>query len=118
MGGYYDAGDNVKYGLPMAFTVTTLAWSAIFYESELKAAGELDNVRDAIKWGTDYFLKAYPKKNLLYVQVRLPVNCFQKQLFLKTVLRFCFIKFSRWETRFKIICVGLDPKTCKHQEQC
>ncbi|XP_050365816.1 endoglucanase 16 [Argentina anserina] len=67
-GGYYDAGDNVKYGLPMAFTVTTLAWAAIQYQSELKATGELQNVIDGIKWGTDYFLKASVKQTL-YVQV-------------------------------------------------
>lgn len=86
MGGYYDAGDNVKYGFPMAFTVTTLSWAAMFYESELKGTGELENLRDAIKWGTDYFFKAYPKKNLLYVQVRAVfVSCFWK-----TVL--CFLK--------------------------
>ncbi|KAF7817346.1 endoglucanase 16 [Senna tora] len=61
-GGYYDAGDNVKYGLPMAFTVTTLSWAAIYYKNELQAAKELDNVIDAIKWGTDYFIKASQKK--------------------------------------------------------
>lgn len=70
VGGYYDAGDNVKYGLPMAFTVTTLSWAAIFYNSELKATGELENVRSAIRWGTDYFLKASSRRNRLYVQVR------------------------------------------------
>ncbi|KAK6119604.1 hypothetical protein DH2020_046627 [Rehmannia glutinosa] len=69
VGGYYDAGDNVKYGLPLAFTVTTLSWAAIFYEAELQAAGELKNVRAAIRWGTDYLLKASAKRNLLYVQV-------------------------------------------------
>uniref|UniRef100_A0A5B7BKP5 Endoglucanase n=1 Tax=Davidia involucrata TaxID=16924 RepID=A0A5B7BKP5_DAVIN len=73
VGGYYDAGDNVKYGLPMAFTVTTLSWAAIFYQSELKAAGELENVRSAIRWGTDYFLKASSRRNRLYVQVGDPV---------------------------------------------
>ncbi|KAG9458102.1 hypothetical protein H6P81_002610 [Aristolochia fimbriata] len=73
VGGYYDAGDNVKYGLPMAFTVTTLAWSALFYEAELQAAGELENVRAAIRWGTDYFLKTASRKNKLYVQVGDPV---------------------------------------------
>lgn len=74
VGGYYDAGDNVKYGLPMAFTVTTLSWSALFYESELKAAGELENVRAAVKWGTDYFLKASSRRKRLYVQVGDPVK--------------------------------------------
>ncbi|PSS19326.1 Endoglucanase [Actinidia chinensis var. chinensis] len=72
VGGYYDAGDNVKYGLPMAFTVTTLSWAAIFYQSQLKTAGELENVRSAIRWGTDYFLKACSKRNRLYVQVGNP----------------------------------------------
>jgi len=69
VGGYYDAGDNVKYGLPMAFTVTTLAWAAIFYKSEFKAAKELDNLHDAIRWGTDYFLKASSRHERLYVEV-------------------------------------------------
>ncbi|KAF5743155.1 hypothetical protein HS088_TW09G01220 [Tripterygium wilfordii] len=69
VGGYYDAGDNVKYGLPMAFTVTTLAWSALFYHNELQAAGELENVHAGIRWGTDYFLKCSSRKNRLYVEV-------------------------------------------------
>lgn len=69
-GGYYDAGDNVKYGLPMAFTITTLAWSVIKYEKELQAAGELENARAAIRWGTDYLLKCASRENHLYVQVR------------------------------------------------
>uniref|UniRef100_A0A7N1A8Q3 cellulase n=1 Tax=Kalanchoe fedtschenkoi TaxID=63787 RepID=A0A7N1A8Q3_KALFE len=73
VGGYYDAGDNVKYGFPMSFTVTTLAWNAIFYKSELQAAGELGNAEAGIRWGTDFFLKAAAKKNKLYVQVGDPV---------------------------------------------
>ncbi|RHN82463.1 putative cellulase [Medicago truncatula] len=32
-GGYYDVGDNVKYRLPMAFTITTLLWAAISGEA-------------------------------------------------------------------------------------
>ncbi|KAJ4754250.1 Endoglucanase [Rhynchospora pubera] len=74
VGGYYDAGDNVKYGLPMAFTVTTLAWTAITYKSELKTTRELGNVHAAIRWGTDYFIKAATKKNFLWVQVGDPVK--------------------------------------------
>ncbi|KAF8393624.1 hypothetical protein HHK36_021869 [Tetracentron sinense] len=73
VGGYYDAGDNVKYGLPMAFTVTTLSWTALFYHSELQSTGELKNVHAAIRWGTDYFLKASARRNRLWVQVGDPV---------------------------------------------
>nr|XP_023914699.1 endoglucanase 16 [Quercus suber] len=74
VGGYYDAGDNVKYGLPMAFTVTTLAWAAIAYKSELQVNGETENVHSAIRWGTDYFIKASSRKKRLYVQVGDPVQ--------------------------------------------
>lgn len=75
-GGYYDAGDNVKYGLPMAFTITSLSWGALVYTKELQATGELDNVRAAIKWGTDYFLKASSRRNRLYVQVLLLLHAY------------------------------------------
>ncbi|EAZ21561.1 hypothetical protein OsJ_05189 [Oryza sativa Japonica Group] len=36
-GGYYDAGDNVKFGLPMAFTVTMLSWSVIEFGDMMPA---------------------------------------------------------------------------------
>ncbi|CAN1131335.1 Endoglucanase 24 [Linum perenne] len=32
-GDYYDAGDNVKFGFPMAFTTTMLSWSIIEFAS-------------------------------------------------------------------------------------
>ena len=76
MGGYYDAGDNVKYGLPMAFTITTLSWAAIFYQKELQTARELENAQAAIRWGTDYFLKASVTPDTLYVQVSMISSLF------------------------------------------
>ncbi|KAH6764391.1 glycosyl hydrolase 9B8 [Perilla frutescens var. hirtella] len=60
VGGYYDAGDNVKFGLPMAYTITLLSWSVVEYGDEIAAAGEFDHALQAIKWGTDYFIKAHP----------------------------------------------------------
>lgn len=55
-GGYYDAGDNVKFGLPMAFTTTMLAWSILEFGG--KMSGQLSEARAAVKWGSDYLLKA------------------------------------------------------------
>jgi endoglucanase len=68
-GGYYDAGDNVKFGLPMAFTVTMLSWSVTEYRQQLQASGQLDYALQAIKWGTDYFIKAHPSATVLWGEV-------------------------------------------------
>ncbi|PRQ56976.1 putative cellulase [Rosa chinensis] len=68
-GGYYDAGDNVKFGFPMAFTITMLSWSTIEFASKLETKNELSNALDAIKWGTDYLIKAHPQPNVLYGEV-------------------------------------------------
>ncbi|CAN6246179.1 unnamed protein product [Urochloa humidicola] len=69
VGGYYDAGDHVKFGLPMAFTVTMLSWSLIEYGGDVAAAGELGHALEAIKWGTDYFIKAHTKPDELWAEV-------------------------------------------------
>ncbi|KAL8138946.1 hypothetical protein V2J09_004947, partial [Rumex salicifolius] len=69
VGGYYDAGDNVKFGLPMAFTVTMMSWSVIEYGRQMGSKGELRNALEAIKWGTDYFIKAHPEPYVLYGEV-------------------------------------------------
>ncbi|KAJ8542071.1 hypothetical protein K7X08_016937 [Anisodus acutangulus] len=68
-GGYYDAGDNVKFGFPMAFTVTMLSWSVIEYEHQLNSKNELKNALNAIKWGTDYFIKAHKEPHVLYGEI-------------------------------------------------
>lgn len=62
-GGYYDAGDHVKFGLPMASSMTLMGWGAIEYKDAYAKIGQLDEVMDAIKWGTDYFLKAHVTEN-------------------------------------------------------
>ena len=68
-GGWYDAGDYVKFGFPLASTVTVLAWGLVEYRSAYKDAGELDAMLDCIKWPLDYFIKAHPSKFEFYGQV-------------------------------------------------
>ncbi|KAH7517040.1 hypothetical protein FEM48_Zijuj09G0019600 [Ziziphus jujuba var. spinosa] len=67
VGGYYDAGDNVKFGFPMAFTTTMLSWSVIEFGGLMK--GELGNAKEAIRWATDYLLKATAYPDTIFVQV-------------------------------------------------
>ncbi|KAI3523892.1 hypothetical protein L1887_02375 [Cichorium endivia] len=57
VGGYYDAGDHVKFGLPMAYTITMLSWGAREYHRSMMDLNQMGHVLDAIKWGTDYFIK-------------------------------------------------------------
>nr|AHL27899.1 cellulase [uncultured bacterium] len=68
-GGWYDAGDHVKFGFPMAFSVTMLAWGVADYRQAYEQAGQLDELLANIKWATDYFIKAHPSPNVLYGQV-------------------------------------------------
>jgi hypothetical protein len=56
-GGYYDAGDHMKFGLPMAYSMTMLSWGVNQYNDAYQKSGQLDEALSAIKWGTDYFLK-------------------------------------------------------------
>ncbi|KAM3256166.1 hypothetical protein ACQJBY_048968 [Aegilops geniculata] len=72
VGGYYDAGDNVKFGLPMAFTVTMLSWSLVEFGGAMPP-GQLANAEAAVRWGSDYLLKAVTATpGALYVQVADP----------------------------------------------
>lgn len=66
-GGYYDAGDNIKFGFPMAFTTTLLSWSVIDFGRSM--GPELENAVKAVKWGTDYLLKVTAVPDTVYVQV-------------------------------------------------
>ena len=72
-GGYFDAGDHVKFGQPMAASINMLAWGGIEYREAYQRSGQLDELLDAVKWGTDYFLKAHESSNgktaRLWVQV-------------------------------------------------
>ena len=72
-GGYFDAGDHVKFGQPMAASVNMLAWGGVEYTDAYKQSGQFDELLEAVKWGTDYFLKAHEtsggQTEKLWVQV-------------------------------------------------
>ncbi len=68
-GGWYDAGDHVKFNLPMAYTSAMLAWSVYESEDALRQSGQLDYLLEEIKWATDYLIKCHPSANVFYYQV-------------------------------------------------
>ncbi|XP_002731480.1 endoglucanase 1-like [Saccoglossus kowalevskii] len=68
-GGMYDAGDHIKFNLPMAWTTTMMAWSYIEFEDAYIDAGEDKSTRDLLKWNCDYFIKCHPSADVFYHQV-------------------------------------------------
>ena len=59
-GGYYDAGDFVKFHFPMAYTTTVLVWGIIKYRDAYREAGQYQYALDSIRWATGYFIKCHP----------------------------------------------------------
>ncbi|KAG6500908.1 hypothetical protein ZIOFF_040770 [Zingiber officinale] len=74
-GGYYDAGDNVKYSFPMAFTATLLAWSIIEFGDGMAKGDEWINAAETLRWNTDFLLKATANlPNTVYAMVGNPYS--------------------------------------------
>ncbi|KAL1917249.1 uncharacterized protein VTP21DRAFT_4905 [Calcarisporiella thermophila] len=68
-GGYYDAGDYLKFTFPLAYTLSIVSWGAIENWQGYVLSKQTDQLRDMLKWGTDWLIKAHPDNNTLFVQV-------------------------------------------------
>ncbi|PIA55518.1 hypothetical protein AQUCO_00700072v1 [Aquilegia coerulea] len=79
--GMYDAGDNMKFNFPMAFTATVLSWTILEYGDQMDVVKQLEPAQDSLKWITDYLINSHPSENVLYIQVGDPEadhKCWQK----------------------------------------
>ena len=68
-GGLYDAGDNAKFNLPMAYTASMLAWSVYEDKDAYEESGQLEYALDTIKWVNDYLIKCHTAEYEFYYQV-------------------------------------------------
>lgn len=68
-GGWYDAGDHVKFGLPMATSATLLAWGVIENPTAYSNSGQMVHIKNNLRFIADYFVAAHPQPNVLYGQV-------------------------------------------------
>ncbi len=68
-GGWYDAGDNVKFNLPMAYSAAILGWSVYEDKAAYEQSGQLEYILGDIKWVTDYLIKCHPEPEVYYYQV-------------------------------------------------
>lgn len=68
-GGWFDAGDHVKFGFPMAASATMLAWGVIEYPEAYEQSGQMAHIKNNLRFVADYFLNAHTAPNELYGQV-------------------------------------------------
>lgn len=68
-GGWYDAGDNVKFNLPMSYSSSMLGWSIYEDKKAYEESGQLEYALGNIKWANDYFIKCHPDDEIYYYQV-------------------------------------------------
>ncbi len=68
-GGWYDAGDHIKFNFPMAGSVTALAWGGIEYRQLYESTGQMKYLKANLKWATDYFIRCHTAPNELWAQV-------------------------------------------------
>jgi hypothetical protein len=68
-GGWYDAGDHVKFNLPMAYSAAMLAWSVYESRAVYMKTGELGHILENLRWATDYLMKCHPSTDVYYYQV-------------------------------------------------
>lgn len=68
-GGLFDAGDNAKFNLPMAYTATMLAWSVYEDYESYEKSGQLKYALSTIRYINDYLIKCHTAENEFYYQV-------------------------------------------------
>lgn len=68
-GGLYDAGDNAKFNLPMAYTSAMLAWSVYEDFDAYEQSGQLEYALGNIRWVNDYLIKCHTAEFEYYYQV-------------------------------------------------
>ena len=68
-GGFHDAGDHVKFGLPQAYAASVLGWSMYKYKEVFQETGTYQKLLSTLKYFSDYLLKCHPDPETFYYQV-------------------------------------------------
>jgi endoglucanase len=57
-GGFHDAGDHVKFGLPQSYAASVLGWGMYEFPQSYQSTGTWSHALDEMKWFSDYFLRS------------------------------------------------------------
>ncbi|PIL36910.1 hypothetical protein GSI_00600 [Ganoderma sinense ZZ0214-1] len=68
-GGFYDAGDYVKYTFPMSFSIMSICLGALASGRGYDLANQTAFLDSTLRWGLDWLMKAHPSPNTFFVEV-------------------------------------------------
>ncbi|MCZ8520328.1 MULTISPECIES: glycoside hydrolase family 9 protein [Paenibacillus] len=57
-GGFHDAGDHVKFGLPQSYAASTLGWGFYEFRDAFRSSGQEEHMLEVLRWFSDYFLRS------------------------------------------------------------
>jgi hypothetical protein len=66
--GFYEAANDMRWGLPNSFVVTQLAWNIVEFGPAMASVGELDEARDILRWASDFLIASHPAPNVFVGQ--------------------------------------------------
>lgn len=56
-GGFHDAGDHVKFGMPEAYSGSTLGWGFYEFREQYEATGQDAHAKTILRYFNDYFMR-------------------------------------------------------------
>jgi len=56
-GGFHDAGDHVKFGMPEAYSGSTLGWGYYEFREQYKQTGQDQHIETILRYFNDYFMR-------------------------------------------------------------
>jgi endoglucanase len=68
-GGFHDAGDHVKFGLPQGYAAAILGWSYYEYKDAFRTADSDKKILSTMRLFAEYFMKAAARKGKFYYQI-------------------------------------------------
>lgn len=56
-GGFHDAGDHVKFGMPEDYAASTLGWGYYEFRDSYEKTGQADHIETVLRYFNDYLMK-------------------------------------------------------------
>lgn len=66
LGGWYDAGDHVKFNLPMGYSASMLAWGLYQYGEGIQKIGQWETYQNNLEFVLDYFVNCDENDTVVY----------------------------------------------------